>query len=70
VATALFVIVYAGQLVTTEVYLGSPAPAGRRLARVLAYPASCLLFGIGGVIGAGRLLRGRSGAGKTERQRA
>jgi hypothetical protein len=70
VAAALFVIVYAGQLVATEVYVGSPAPVGSRLARVVAYPVSCLLFGIGGVLGAWRLLRGRSGAGKTERQPA
>jgi hypothetical protein len=70
VAVALFVIVYTGQLVATEAYVGSPAPVGSRLARVLAYPVSCLLFGIGGVLGAARLLRGRSGAGKTERQPA
>jgi len=70
VTTAVFVTVYAAQIVATEAYLGAPAPAGRRLARLLAYPVSCLLFGVGGVIGAGLLLRGRTGAGKTERQHA
>ena len=47
--------------------LGAPAPLALRLARILAYPANSTLFGIGGVIGASRLLHGEDEARKTER---
>ena len=38
-----------------------------RAARMLAFPVACTVHGTGGIIGLARLLRGGSGAGKTER---
>ncbi len=67
--TAAFVTIYVCQLVATDRILGTASAPAQRLARVVAYPISCTLFGVGGVIGAVRLLRGASGVGKTERRR-
>jgi hypothetical protein len=35
---------------------------------VLACPPATVLFGLGGFLGAGQLVRGGSGTGKTERR--
>lgn len=64
--TAAFVTIYVCQLVATDRILGTASSSAPRLARLAAYPISCTLFGVGGVIGAIRLLYGASGAGKTE----
>ncbi|MGH3770517.1 MAG: hypothetical protein ACRDRW_03820 [Pseudonocardiaceae bacterium] len=61
--------IYACQLVATDRFLGAASAPARRLARLVAYPISCTLFGVGGVIGAIRLLCGGSGVGKTEHRR-
>lgn len=67
--TVAFVTIYASQLVATDRFLGTASGLARRLARLVAYPISCTLFGVGGVIGAIRLLCGASGVGKTEHRR-
>jgi hypothetical protein len=59
--------VYGVQLVVVESTLGASDSLGRRVARVLACPVAAFLHGIGGFIGAARLLTGRTSAGKTER---
>lgn len=59
--------VYVAQLLVVEAALGTPDSLGRRAARIVACPIGAILFGIGGFIGAARLLRGRAGVGKTER---
>lgn len=62
------VTVYVVQLLVTEGAVGAHDSFGRRLARVAACPVATGLFGIGGFVGAARLLRGGSGVGKTERR--
>jgi hypothetical protein len=64
---AVFIAVCVTQAVLTEMWLGSPQRPHRRAVRVLAFPVACTVHGAGGIIGAARLLRGGSGAGKTER---
>jgi len=67
-ATALtLAAVYLTQLVLTDRTLHPPAPALWRTVRILACPAAATLFGLGGFLGAARLLTGRGGTGKTER---
>jgi hypothetical protein len=66
-AAGAFTAVYTAQLVTTDYFLNPLARPPERLRRLLGYPAACELFGIGGLLGAVRLLRGDGGAGKTER---
>lgn len=68
VLVATFVTIYVCQLLATERLLGSASTRAQRLARFLAYPISCTLFGVSGLIGAFRLMCGASGAGKTERR--
>ncbi len=63
VATAYLV-----QLLVTEAAVGARDPLRRRLARIAACPVATVLFGIGGFVGAARLLKGGSGVGKTERR--
>lgn len=65
---AILVAVYAGQLAIVDQTLGPATAATDRLARLLAYPVTCTAFGLAGVIGTIRLLRGGDGAGKTERR--
>lgn len=67
--TAAFVTIYVCQVVAADRILGAVSTPAQRLARLASYPINCALFGIGGLIGAIRLLRGASGAGKTERRR-
>jgi hypothetical protein len=43
--TAAFVTIYACQLVATDRFLGAASAPARRLARLVAYPISCTLFG-------------------------
>lgn len=62
-----FIVVYGLQLLATEAVASSPAGLRDRVGRVLAYPIASTLFGVGGIIGAAQLLRGGTGAGKTER---
>lgn len=59
---------YLAQLVVTDATLGAPASWPRRAMRVLCCPAATTLFGVGGFAGMGRLLKGGSGVGKTERR--
>ncbi len=66
----VFVSIYFLQLIATDRFIGSPARPLDRVGRLLAYPITCTLFGVGGIIGAGRLLQGGSGVGKTERSSA
>jgi hypothetical protein len=66
-AAAVFTAVCATQAVLTEISLGSAQRPPRRAARILAFPVACTVHGTGGIIGLARLLRGGSGAGKTER---
>ncbi len=68
-AAGLLVILYAAQLLLTDRTLGTTGAVPMRLVRMLACPAACTLFGLGGLLGACRLLRGGSGIGKTERRR-
>lgn len=69
-AVVVLVAVYAAQLVVTDQVLGASSTIGRRLTRLVACPAATILFGVGGLVGAARLLRGNSGIGKTERRQA
>lgn len=62
--------VYLLQLLVADQTLGAPAPIRRRVVRVLACPLATTLFGVGGVIGAARLVAGGTGVGKTERRPA
>jgi Glycosyl transferase family group 2 len=62
-----FVGAYATQLAVTDVVMSPALSPGSRLARLLNYPGACTLFGMGGVVGAVRLITGNSGQGKTER---
>lgn len=64
---AAFIIIYFLQLIATDLYIDSTVRPLDRVGRFLAYPIGCTLFGIGGIIGASRLLRGRSVIDKTER---
>jgi len=66
-AAAMFIAVCITQAVLTEIWLGSPRRPQRRAARILAFPLACTVHGTGGIVGLARLLRGGSGAGKTER---
>lgn len=66
--TAVFVTTYVCQVVAVDRILGAASTPAQRLARLAAYPINCTLFGVGGLIGAARLLRGASGVGKTERR--
>jgi Glycosyl transferase family group 2 len=59
---------YLGQLVMSDAVLGAPASWPRRTIRVLLCPVATTLFGIGGFAGMGRLMKGGSGVGKTERR--
>ncbi|NRQ37977.1 hypothetical protein HII36_40030 [Nonomuraea sp. NN258] len=67
IIAAVLTVLYIAQLVLTEHHLGTPDGWPRRLLRVVACPAATVLFGMGGFIGALHLLKGGSGAGKTER---
>jgi hypothetical protein len=58
------------QLIITEAWLGSPARLRGHLARVIAFPLACTVHGVGGTVGAARLIAGGSGIGKTERSSA
>jgi hypothetical protein len=62
--------VCAAQVALTEAWLGAPAPARWRAARLLAFPLACAVHGTGGIIGAAQLLTGQTAAGKTERAAA
>ena len=64
---AAFATVYAAQLLAADLALEPDARPVDRLRRILAYPANCELFGIGGLLGAARLLHGAAPTGKTER---
>lgn len=68
-ALGALVVIYAAQLLLTDRALGSPVAVPTRLVRILACPVASTLFGLGGFLGAGRLLRGGSGIGKTERRK-
>jgi cellulose synthase/poly-beta-1,6-N-acetylglucosamine synthase-like glycosyltransferase len=68
VTAAALTLLYVAQLVVTEATVGAPDPIRRRLARVVACPVATTLFGLGGIIGAVRLMGGGSGVGKTERR--
>jgi hypothetical protein len=57
---------YVAQLGVTEVAMGSRDRLGRRVVRIIACPVATTLFGIGGVVGAIRLLRGDPLIGKTD----
>jgi hypothetical protein len=70
IAAGVLTAVYLLQLVAIDRVFGAPASAGRRLLRLLACPVATILFGVGGFVGAVRLLRGGSGVGKTERRQA
>jgi len=67
VATASYLSVYLCGVVVTDMLLTSSSQPTQRLVRIFAYPASCMLFGLGGMMGAIQLSRGASSAGKTER---
>jgi hypothetical protein len=67
-AAGVLVALYAAQLVLTDRVLGSHADRHMRLVRMLACPMAATLFGLGGFLGAARLLSGGSGIGKTERR--
>ncbi len=69
-AADALVVLYAAQLAITEAAVGRRDRLGRRLARIVACPLATTLFGVGGVIGAIRLVGGGSGIGKTERRHA
>jgi hypothetical protein len=60
----------AAQIALTEAWLGAPGPAIVRLTRALTFPLACAVHGVGGLMGAARLLAGGSGTGKTERDGA
>jgi hypothetical protein len=62
------IALYFAQLLLTEACLGAPDSPGRRLTRPLICPVATVLFGVGGFIGAGQLLIGGAGVGKTERR--
>lgn len=66
-AAAGFALACAAQVILTEAWLGAPVRLQARLARVLAFPLACAVHGVGGSIGAARLLTGHAGTGKTER---
>lgn len=59
---------YLAQLLITDRAIGSPTSPFRRVVRLLACPIATTLFGVGGLLGSVRLMRGGSGVGKTERQ--
>ena len=65
--TVVYVSVYLSGVVATDMFTNPSDRQARRLARILAYPANCMLFGLGGIMGAARLLRGGSNTSKTER---
>jgi hypothetical protein len=67
VTAGCYAAVCAVQVVLTEAWLGAPGPPAARLARVAAFPLALGVHGAGGLLGWARLLRGASGAGKTER---
>jgi len=62
------VTLYLVQLLVIERAMGARDSFGWRLARIAVCPVATVLFGIGGFVGATRLLRGGSGVGKTERR--
>lgn len=62
----LLVTAYAAQLVVVDYSMGSQARLAARAGRLLIYPVTCTLFGVAGLVGLGQLVRGGSGAGKTE----
>jgi hypothetical protein len=68
-AAALFVTVCAVQVVLVERWLGTPGRLVDRLSRVICFPLACAVHGAGGAAGAVRLITGRSGVGKTERNK-
>lgn len=68
VIAAAVAAVYAAQLLATEKSLGGRDRLRRRAARLLACPLAAMLFGIGGLLGAIRLVSGGTGVGKTERR--
>lgn len=59
---------YLAQLLITNRAVGSPASPQLVAVRLLTCPIATTLFGVGGLLGAVRLMRGGSGVGKTERQ--
>ena len=67
VLVAAFIIVYSLQLIAVELCIGSPIRILDTVGRFIFYPINCILFGIGGIIGAIRLIRGTSIESKTER---
>ena len=70
VAAVAVTVLYVAQLAITEATVGAPDPVGRRLVRVVACPVATTLFGIGGLVGAVRLVGGGTGIGRTERRHA
>jgi Glycosyltransferase like family 2 len=66
-AVTAFTISYAAQLVLADTTMEPDAPWTARMRRLLAYPAACELFGVGGWLGAARLARRTVPDGKTER---
>jgi hypothetical protein len=62
-----FIIVYSLQLIAVELCIGSPIKMLDKVSRFILYPINCMLFGIGGIIGSIRLIRGTSTTSKTER---
>lgn len=67
VATAAYVFVYIIEVVVTDMLTTPSDRPIHRLARVTAYPVNCMLFGLGGIVGVTRLVRGAPNTGKTER---
>lgn len=61
-------VVYLVQLLLTEASLGGCDRLPRRGARLLTCPVEAILHGVGGTLGAIRLVRGGNGVGKTERR--
>jgi hypothetical protein len=68
ILVAAMLIVCVTQLLLVDDAWGRDATGPDRLAGLLAYPVVCTVFGVAGLVGVLRLLRGGDGAGKTERR--
>jgi len=64
---AMLAAIYAAQLVITEHALRGVGGTSDAVMRIAMYPVTLLMFGIAGIAGVGRLLRGGTASGKTER---
>lgn len=63
----LLVGIYAAQLFVVEHTMCVPSSLAERALRVMAYPITLSMFGIAGLVGCVRLIRGDFATGKTER---